>query len=583
VSVLAELVAKLSIKVEGGDEAKQALGETTAATDDVETKGGGKLGKFAEISKKAFAIVGAASLAASVAILAAGKAIFSFANDTTATISDLGHKAKQTGLGEEAYQRLGHAATITGSSIDQVGKAAKKIEVQLLDVAGGGGKAFKEALASIGLGVEDIEGLDATARFGLIGDSMRSLGTDAQRAAIASRLFGEEAGPGLAGFLAEGTTGLTALGVAAGDVFTADEIDDAQAFQDSLAGVKRLVTQAVGSLAVSLTPALKSVLGIVREWLAENDEFIRQDLPKLLTTIVGSATKLVPVFMGVAKTVAQLVTDAEPLLERFSIFLGDHLAKGLGSTQSLLQRLLPLVLALAEAILDVVDGIGKAYNWATTLGSIETTQVARGSPGFKQGPGRGGWSKEQQLENWAAGRPGIQSAAEAKAAQDKIDAQEDSRVTQRRTRLLRTTNGGDKWTAEANALAESIGLTRDDIRTLAGKTPKPKARGGGKGKAKAEPVVQEVQLTSFEQLLQSTLGPGFEVKNLDMRKVEMDPASIKPEAVVTVNNFDFKISQEINGQTDAKQIADASATAIRMFFEDELARAGQSLQPNLAR
>jgi hypothetical protein len=582
-SVLAELIAKLSIKVDGSADAKKELKGTEDAATDVEEKGGGKLSKFGEIAKTAFGIAGASAAAASVAILAAGKVVFSFANDATAAISEVGHKTKQSGLeSAEAYQRLSHAADVTGTSIDTVSKAAKKAELGLRDVASGGGKPFADALKEIGLEAADLENLNASERLGLIGDALNTLATNEDRAAVATRLFGEEAGPSLLGFLEQGTEGLEKLGAAAGDVFGDEEIEKAQKFQDSLTGLKRTVTQAAGSVAVALTPALEAVVGVVQDWLKENDEFISQDLPKILTTIVNSATKIVPVFLSVAKTVAKLVEDAEPLIDRFSIFLGDKLAKGLGSTETLLERLLPLVLALAEAILEVVEGIEKAYNWATTLGSIETNQGPRGSPGFKEGPGRGGFSKEQQEEAWLAQQPA--EIARRQAAQEKKNVDEIGKLMRETGGLIigEARSKNRKLTTSEIASLQKAGYSATEIDSYQASVKRPKGSGRGKS-AKAEPVEQEFHLTSFETLLQSTLGEDFDVKNLDLRKAALDPAEIKPEAIVTVNNFNFDIDQEIRGNADPKQIADMSARSIREFFDAELASAGQSLQTNIAR
>jgi hypothetical protein len=576
-SVIAELIAKISIQVEGSGEAKKELGEAETATGDLEEKGGSKLSKFAEVAKVAFGKVAQVTAAATAALLTAGAAVFAFANKATSEIADIGHKAKQTGLGEEAYQRLSHLADVTGTSIDAVGKAAKKTEIQLLDAAQGGGKGFTDALDAIGLAAQDLEGLDATERFGLIGDAMKKLGTDGERAAIASKLFGEEAGPGLLGLLEQGTAGIEKLSAAAGDVFTEDEIERAQSFQDSITGIKRTLSQAAGTLAVALTPALESVVAVFQEWIADNDEFIKQELPKLLTTVLGAASKLAPVFLGVAKTVAKLVEDAAPLIDRFSIFLSDKLAKGLGSTETLLSKLLPIVLALAEAILDVVEGIEKAYRWATTLGSIETNQATtRGTPGFL-GDERGAqWSEEQLLARDP--QEIARREAEARAADEADTANilrdvgasiiSDARSKNRKLNATQIEN------------LQAYGYTADEIDAYQSSVKRPKGSGRSKPAAEAK---QEFHLTSFEQLLQTTLGEGFDLKNLDLRRVDLEPKEIKPEAVVTVNNYNFTIDQDIQGNTDPKAIADMSARAIREFFDSEIARAGQSLAPNLAR
>jgi hypothetical protein len=240
---------------------------------------------------------------------------------------------------------------------------------------------------------------------------------------------------------------------------------------------------------------------------------------------------------------------------------------------------LPIVLALAEAILDVVDGIEKAYKWAVTLGSIEKNQARRGSPGFKEGPGRGGWSSEQQREAWLAQQPAEIARREAKK-QAESSASVDTFYRDLGNQII-AGKGGKKLNPSDVEALQAYGFTPGEIDKYQASVKRPKGSGG-----RSKPAVesqQDFHLTSFEQLLQTTLGEGFDLKNLDLRRADLDPKEIKPEAVVTVNNYNFTIDQDIQGNTDPKAIADMSARAIREFFDSEIARAGQSLAPNLAR
>src|SRR5690606_26347052 len=117
-------------------------------------------------------------------------------------------------------------------------------------------------------------------------------------------------------------------------------------------------------------------------------------------------------------------SEAAPLVDRFAVFLSGKLEKGLTGTKSAIQLLLPVVIKLADAVLDVVDGIERAFNWAVTLGSIDPNQTSkRGAPGFL-GDVRDPETGESQNERKARQQREAQSqhdeqAQQAKAAQDK--------------------------------------------------------------------------------------------------------------------------------------------------------------------
>lgn len=130
----------------------------------------------------------------------------------------------------DVLQRVAGAAKLLGVDMEVALKAIQKLRVGI-----GEGTA-DEPLAAIGLSSKQLAGLDAQGQLRAIADGLATVTTDAERTAIAVKLFGEEGGrlvPVLAGGAA-GFDELTRKAEAAGAVMSGEALKAAQDFDHAL-------------------------------------------------------------------------------------------------------------------------------------------------------------------------------------------------------------------------------------------------------------------------------------------------------------------------------------------------------------
>ena len=584
---ISELLIVLGVEVDEADKAAKKIQGVTDSADKAEKTGGSKLSKFAKGAGIAFAAVAAAAAAAAVAVAKAGKDIFSFVVDTTANLDKIAKQADQSGLGVEQYQRLAFVAERSGTNIENVSKASRRIGVLMQDVAQGGGKMFTDTLASIGLSLEDIQGKDTTAQLGIIGDALNTFTDDGEKAAIAAKLLGEEAGPSLVPMLNEGTEGIKKLAAEAGNVFTEEDVGKSVDFQDSLTNVNVIINRVKGDLATALIPVMKDVIEKFTDWLQENEQFIEQDLPEILGKVVEVLSELLPIVADTIVEFKNFFKEIKQLDERLTEDFGPAWEYVKGAVSA---ALFPIK-AVADAIGAVIDRITEFVRSSETLmalarrlgiGAFEKT-TTRGAPRPGETPAetearllREHQEKEREAQVDKMLRKDLKDAARRnkrygdKFASETVKGAKGRRFTQLEKDALR---GVGKSDAEIRQY-EKANIRRGRV----GVAP------GSAGKAAAATEAAARPLTSFEQLLGTTLGPGFELKQLEaVKQVKIKEEDIKPEAVVNITNNTFDITQNITGTTDPVAIGNEAAKAVKREFNIRLSRAAQAAQTNVAR
>jgi len=115
----------------------------------------------------------------------------------------------QTGIAAERLQGLRRAFDQTGGSADQMDAALQRFN-RRIGLAAQDSGAAADAVERLGIRVTDASGnlRDTGAVFDDVVTAISGLESSAERAAVASRFFGEEAGPALAPLLARGVDAL---------------------------------------------------------------------------------------------------------------------------------------------------------------------------------------------------------------------------------------------------------------------------------------------------------------------------------------------------------------------------------------
>lgn len=469
-------------------------------------------------------------IAAGVAAIAAAVGIFKFVDSQTAALDSLNKLNAAIGTEIEDLQRLTFAASQSGVSQDTLATALKKLNQNLVDIGGGGGKIANEALDELGLNFQDLSKLEASEQLGVIGDALNNVGDESRRSALAAKIFGQRSGPELATLLAEGTEGITALGDAAKGVLTQEEIDRATDFQDRLGELTNTVDALTTELALELLPAVEDMVIAVSDWLEENDAIIRQSIGTFIDLVSDSLGEVADQFEIVIR-VTNLIIDAwaslVPEMESVELGLGD-----LGGEFFRLLNPLALMADALESLIGLMEDL-----------NIVTRQLEGGA-------------------TTAAGKTGRSIEREARRA---------ARL-QRRTRTRGSGAGG---------VPPLLRRPRE--------SPKAARRGGGGGaKPTKSKAIREAKIAAPEgrtlpDLFQALLA-GDDVdlaerfKGLDAKTPSV--ADVKPTIAVTF--FNMKVTQNIVAPNPEAAGA-ASVRAIREEIGRANAQAAQALSPQIVR
>jgi hypothetical protein len=230
---------------------------------------------------------GAAMALAAVAV-AAGLA--KVTKDALAAAEGIADIANKSGASVQGLQRLRFAADQNGASARDMDDALTRLTRRMsLFAVDGSGPAAK-AIEQLGLNIRNTDGsLRASDEvFTEIAERMATLEDSAQKAALASQLFGEDAGPRLVPLLSQGAAGVKAFG---------DEAERLGIVLDE-AGVRK-----AGEVNAKLRALGMSLTGTLQGAILDNVEAI-EALATGMSAIIGVVASAVE---QVAKLVSEMV------------------------------------------------------------------------------------------------------------------------------------------------------------------------------------------------------------------------------------------------------------------------------------
>ncbi len=176
------------------------------------------------------------------------------------TLAGVADKAAQTGLSGAFLQQLEFAADQSGVSAETLTGGIKKLTV-MIGKAGDGSKEASEALASIGLKLEDLQKLSPEQQFEKVAAGIGKIPTAAGKAAAAVKIFGKS-GIEMTTLFAGGLDDITKLMQDAKDIGIG--LDDEQLRRvanadDALQKMYAAIGAMVDQVAVGLAPAFEAV------------------------------------------------------------------------------------------------------------------------------------------------------------------------------------------------------------------------------------------------------------------------------------------------------------------------------------
>lgn len=262
--------------------------------------------------------------------------------------------SSQTGLSVERLQELQYASELVDVSIDQIADALKSMIGTMKDATSGTGDAA-EAYKRLGVRVTDAQGnlRDSNEVFDEIIRRLSEVKNPTERAALAMKIFGEEAGR-LNPLIEDGGKKLKQLSKEAHDmgyVMSDETVSSLGALDDAMQRFDNTSEAVKNQMALALLPVLTSVLDII-------------------TAIPPGVLSTVTVAVTLITTIAAAAKALKAITSITSLF-GISATKTLGTILAVVAALIAL-----SAIIAVIAGKGNDLNRAMSsvgnaVGSVQ--------------------------------------------------------------------------------------------------------------------------------------------------------------------------------------------------------------------
>lgn len=222
------------------------------------------------------------------ATAAAGGALVAMAIRQANAMDAIGKHALRLGIATEALVGLQHQAELAGASADTLDSSLVKMAKNIGEAVLLGTGDAKDALEALRLDPRELVGKTPEAQFGAIADAMKRLQSQAERTAVATKIFGRSGAellPMLAGgskAIREAAEDAKYLGVA----FSGVDAAKVAMVSDEWFRVRQSITGIKNSLTVSLAPSLTAAATGLATFFAE----VRKSGPVLARTFMDGAT-----------------------------------------------------------------------------------------------------------------------------------------------------------------------------------------------------------------------------------------------------------------------------------------------------
>ncbi len=590
---IAEFVAALSFEIDLkpiDDLEKKAKGSLDGVSREADKVGkhiGQQIGSALKKIGTAFAAVGIAGAAALGGLVIHG----------VETAKALDVAANKLGLTTTELQRLEQAAMATDGSSEAMRKTIQKLREGLGELAITGGGPAKDTLGALGLSLTDLANIPVEQQLGKIGDALNLVRDPAERVSLTMRLLGED-GLQLQTTLAGGTAGIVALGNAAqrsGNVMDASLVKSAVRVEDQMRVAKQQIAAAGLTIFEQLLPAVEEMTTGTSDWVAENEDLLKQDLPDLMRSTAQAAGALVSVLASIARGLSEVRTG----FQKWRLEVADSD----GWVGDVDRTILGWQGKERNATGEIVDfGTGRSKFNAQSRADFNDDSLWENTAEFD----RSGVNVDP-----AANSARVQAQVDAMRAQAAAAggaAIRRRRQKDRAANALKAPTGGG---GGGPSFSEDIGAGEfefeeqygDELRRLAERYGVGGAAVDASIKAGAAAVASGdtpfLARNAALSRLGSSAGVDLTVKRQtdpllsqifgDENVPDVELSSIargaEPQVLISniTNNFDFKIEQNIDGAGDPAMVGDLSGRMIRDYFQGAIAQATRTAKVAFAR
>jgi hypothetical protein len=172
-------------------------------------------------------------------------------NNAISNVTALDHLSQATGASVERLSELRNIAIATGVDFETVGRAFAQFGARMTEALASSTSKGSQALRALSIDVRDAQGnirqLDDV--LPELADKFSQFANGSNKAALASAIFGEEAGPKMLALLNRGKAGLDEIRRTLGGTYTTEDAERVRSYREALASLQVVFEKAVVSMA----------------------------------------------------------------------------------------------------------------------------------------------------------------------------------------------------------------------------------------------------------------------------------------------------------------------------------------------
>lgn len=285
---------------------------------------GQSLKKLGGQAKHAGGLVAKGMAIGSAAITGAALVAFSFVKSWAEATDTMGKLSSQINITAGELQGLKFAAELSGESGESVTNAIKQFARLSIDAREKGVTPFSNALFQLGLSFKDLDDKTFTEKFGLIADRLNNVDDSALKTSLTLRLLGRD------GQKLGNTLALTSKGINAaveefhnlGGTLSKEALAAAADFNDEMLRLTSTVTGIKNLIGTRLTPVITRMVTRWRLWILANRQLLATKIDKFLRAAADAAVRLVPQIVALAESVIGLVDGLGGIEQALELAIG---------------------------------------------------------------------------------------------------------------------------------------------------------------------------------------------------------------------------------------------------------------------
>ena len=276
--------------------AKMAMEERRAAQDS-SLFGANNIANFAGAMGIAVGVieqVAKATAVAAASVAALGTALAANSLHVAQDALQVERQADAIGLSTEEYQRAAYAFERYGVQAEKIPELLGKIATKATD-AKGGSKDAAAAFKALGVSSSAYLKMKPEQQLAALADGFQKITDPSKRAALASKLLGDEMAKTLVPLLMTGSEGLEELGDQAEDfglILSEDTIEESKSLTHVWATLTGIATGLQQQLGARLIPILAELGAKLLDWLTVNKDIIDQKFEVVVSDLVVAFDQL---------------------------------------------------------------------------------------------------------------------------------------------------------------------------------------------------------------------------------------------------------------------------------------------------